>query len=134
VPIKTYDENDILKIMEIFDQKYDEVYGEGSAYREAGVELISTTVDAIGKTSKPTMRVFGEGVASAKDALKGSREVFFTHPVKGLFSADIYHYDQLKPGNVIEGPAVIETRITTIIIPPEKVAKVDKYMNVEIEI
>ena len=27
---------------------------------------------------------------------------------------------------------MIETRITTIVIPPEKVAKVDKYLNVEI--
>ena len=132
VPVKTYDENDILEIMEIFDRKYDEVYGEGSAYRESGVELISITVDAIGKTSKPTLRVYKEEGASPKDALKGSREVFFTNPVRDFFNTDLYEYDLLRPGNVIEGPSVIETRITTIIIPPKKVAKVDKYMNVEI--
>ena len=134
VPVKIYDENDILKIMEIFDQKYEEVYGEGSAYREGGVELISITIDAIGRTSKPAMQVYKEGAASPEDALKGSKEVFFAHPVKGTQNTSIYDYDRLRPGNVIEGPSVIETRITTIIIPPEKIAKVDKHMNIEISI
>ncbi len=134
VLVKKYDENDVLKIMEVFDQKYEEVYGEGSAYREAGIELISFTIDAIGKTSKPTLRVYEEGTASPEDALKGSREVFFTKPVKAFYKTKIYDYDRLRPGNVIEGPSVIETRITTIVIPPEKVAKVDKYLNVEISL
>jgi N-methylhydantoinase A len=134
VPVKVYDDKDILKIMEIFDQKYEEVYGEGSAYREAGVELISFTIDAIGKTSKPTLRVYEGGTASPKDALKGSREVFFTKPIKDFYKTNIYDYDRLKPGNAIEGPSVVETRITTIVIPPEKIAKVDKYLNVEISI
>jgi N-methylhydantoinase A len=118
--------------MEIFDQKYEEVYGEGSAYREAGIELISITVDAIGRTSKPALRVYEEGTTSRKDATKGSREVFFTKPIKDFYKSEIYDYERLRPGNVIEGPSVIETRITTIVIPPEKVAKVDKYLNVEI--
>ena len=134
VPVKKYGENDVLKIMETFDQKYEEVYGEGSAYREAGIELISFTIDAIGKTSKPTLRVYEEGGASPKKALKGLREVFFTKPDKDFYETKIYDYDQLKPGNVIEGPSVIETRITTIVIPPKKVAKIDKYLNVEISI
>lgn len=132
VPVREYDEKDISRIMEIFDQKYEEVYGEGSAYREAGIELISFTIDAIGKTTKPALRVYEEGMTSPKDALKGLREVFFTKPVKDFLKTKIYAYDQLRPGNVIEGPSVIETRITTIVIPPEKVAKVDRYLNVEI--
>jgi N-methylhydantoinase A len=132
VLVKKYDENDILRIMEIFDQKYEEVYGEGSAYREAGIELISFTIDAIGKTSKPALRVYEEEGTSPKEALKGLREVYFTKPRKGFYKTEIYDYDRLRPGNVIEGPSVIETRITTIVIPPEKVAKVDQYLNVEI--
>jgi N-methylhydantoinase A len=132
VSVKKYDENDVLKIMETFDQKYEEVYGEGSAYREAGIELISFTVDAIGKTSKPTLRVYEEAGASPKEALKGSREVFFTKPGKDFYKTEIYDYDRLRPGNMVKGPSLIETRITTIVIPPEKVAQVDKYLNVEI--
>jgi N-methylhydantoinase A len=130
--VKRYDENDVQKIMETFDQKYEEVYGEGSAYREAGIELISFTIDAIGKTSKPTLRVYEESGASAEAALKGFREVFFTKPVKDFSKTRTYDYDRLRPGSIIEGPSVIETRITTIVIPPEKIAKVDRYLNVEI--
>ena len=134
VPVKVYDQNDILDIMGIFDQNYDEVYGEGSAYREAGVELISMTVDAIGKTAKPALQAYEARGESPGDALKGSRQVFFSKPALRHVKAKIYDYDRLRPGNVVEGPSVIETRITTIVIPPEKVAKVDPQMNVEISI
>ena len=65
-------------------------------------------------------------------ALKGSREVYFTKPGKGFYKTEIYDYDRLRPGNRVKGPSVIETRITTIVIPPERVAKVDEYLNVEI--
>ncbi|MFH1487863.1 MAG: hydantoinase/oxoprolinase family protein, partial [Pseudomonadota bacterium] len=134
VPVKAYDEDDVLKIMKNFDEKYDEVYGEGSAYREAGVELISITVDAIGKTAKPPLQVYEEGPASPEGAFKGSRQVFFQKPSARRLETKLYDYDRLKPGNVIEGPSVIETRITTILIPPGKKATVDRYMNVEISI
>jgi N-methylhydantoinase A/oxoprolinase/acetone carboxylase beta subunit len=70
--------------------------------------------------------------ASPREALKGSREVFFTKPGKDFYKTEIYDYERLRPGNMVKGPSVIETRITTIVIPPEKVAKVDKYLNVEI--
>jgi N-methylhydantoinase A len=134
VPVKTYKQEDIREIMGIFDRSYDEVYGEGSAYREAGVELISMTVDAIGRTPKPPLQTCESGGESPRDALKGSREVFFSKPTLRRVKAKIYDYDRLRPGNVVEGPSVIETRITTIVIPPEKLAKVDRYMNIEISI
>jgi N-methylhydantoinase A/acetophenone carboxylase len=30
----------------------------------------------------------------------------------------IFTYESLRPGNVVEGPAVIESEYTTIVVPP----------------
>ena len=40
----------------------------------------------------------------------------------------------MNPGNVIEGPAIIEETTTTIVIPPKCSARVDHFRNVIIDI
>jgi len=64
VPVKTYGPADIQRIMAMFERKYEDVYGEGSAYREAGIEVISFQVDAIGRTPKPVLALLNRQVAT----------------------------------------------------------------------
>ena len=40
----------------------------------------------------------------------------------------------VKPGNVVEGPAIIESPIATVVIPPEKTARIDRFLNIEITV
>ena len=134
VPVRTYDEKDIDEIMALFDKRYEEVYGEGTAYREAGVELISITVDAIGKVVKPVLLKHRVGRKSPREALKGHREVFFTDGIGDFVTTRIYDYERLTPGNVLEGPAIVETPITTVVIPPGKTGRMDSYRNIMIDI
>jgi N-methylhydantoinase A len=37
-------------------------------------------------------------------------------------------------GNRVAGPAIIETPVTTIVLPPRQTATVDAYLNVAIEL
>ena len=134
VPAKTYSAKDIQKIMADFDKRYEEVYGEGTAYREAGTELISITIDAVARAVKPIIKEFAAGGKSSKAALKGQRQVYFGGKTKKFVNTNLYDYRKLKPNNVVEGPAIIETPITTIVVPPEKVASVDKYGDVLIDV
>ena len=49
-------------------------------------------------------------------ARKGSRAVYW--PEKQDFSdTKIYAFDKLRPGNVIQGPAVVEGEYTTLVVP-----------------
>ena len=41
--------------------------------------------------------------------------------------------EQLRPGNRIVGPALIESEHTTVVLPPGTVYTVDQYMNGLIE-
>lgn len=132
VPSKKYDEADMKAIADTFERRYEEVYGEGSAYSEAGIEIMAIRVDAIVPMMKPQIKTFPlASELPSKDALKGKREVYFTEEKK-FINTNIYNYDRLNPGNIVDGPAVLETPITTVVVLPSSVAKIDECKNIEI--
>ena len=132
VPTIEYKENDLSVIMDMFERKYEEVYGEGSGYREAGIEIISMRIDATGMTPKPALKSFSSGRSiPPKEARKGTRQVYFPGR-EGTTKTPIYEYGRLKPGNVLEGPAIAETPNTTVVIPSDAVGTVDNLLNMKI--
>ncbi|MBI4334337.1 MAG: hydantoinase/oxoprolinase family protein [Chloroflexi bacterium] len=132
-PSRDYSEADLKKIMDDWEIKFEELYGKGSALRQAGMELISIEIDAIGKTVKPVISPGGAGGRDAAAALKGNREVFFPGKIRKWLKTAIYDYDRLRSGNAVEGPAIIETPIATIVVPPPRTATVDQYNNIVME-
>jgi N-methylhydantoinase A/acetophenone carboxylase len=59
--------------------------------------------------------VIGEKVPRA--ALKGQRDAYW-EKLGGYKNTNIYQWDLLHAGNVLEGPAVIESENTTVVIEP----------------
>ena len=100
-----------------------------SAYREAGKEIIIFRVTAIGELPKPEIERERPGETDAAYAVKGRRDVYFEE--FGQFvPALVYDFDRIKPGNHIEGPAIIETPVTTIVVNPRDRATMDELRNV----
>ena len=100
--------------------------------QEAGIELISYQVDAIGRTAKPGLATFPRGRAlPSRSSLKENREVYFTGQ-KEFLSTAVYDYARLRPGNVVDGPAVIEAPHTTVLIIPSMRGRVDRRRNIEL--
>ena len=64
---------------------------------------------------------------------KVGRRRVFVEAKNGMAEADIYDFERLAPGNVIEGPAVIHTPITTIVLQARQRGTVDGYRNVLID-
>ena len=85
-------------------------------------------VSAIGKTSKPRIK----GISKTKNdeviALKGKRKVYF-RDVRKFIETSIYDGDKLESGFAINGPAIVEEKITTIVLPPNSKLTVTKYGN-----
>lgn len=136
LPAEEYkNDEDIKNLIERWAQDFERIYGKGVAYTRAGIEAVSMDIDCIGKVPKPALRRYQEEQSSPSSALlKGYRQVFFPQITKDFVRTATYEYGQLKPGNVIEGPAIIESSTTTVVIPPEKVARIDPYLNVVIEL
>lgn len=126
--------SDVESLITRWKDQFNRVYGKGAAYPKAGIELVSVDIDAVGKFAKPLIQRHKEGGADASRALKGHRDVFFPDITDKFTRTAIYEYDRLQAGNVIEGPAIVETPITTIVIPPQKLGRVDAFLNVVLEV
>jgi N-methylhydantoinase A/acetophenone carboxylase len=56
---------------------------------------------------------------------KGERPVFWPAE-KSYRTTPIYAYESLRPGNVIEGPAVVEGEYTTLVVPSPMTFSIDE--------
>jgi N-methylhydantoinase A len=116
-----------------FEQLYERKFGKGSAYREAGIEMKQFRLTANGLLKKPEISKLSVGGADPSAAHMGKRNIFVEAEGK-LAPADIYDFERLAPGNVVAGPAVIHTPITTIVLQAGQRGSVDAYRNVLIEL
>lgn len=133
VPVKVYNEADIPTIMATFETRYEDIYGQGTGYRQAGIELVCLTVEAFGSMVKPTIKPATQiSGYDASQAQKGERKVYFPS-ADGFQRTAIYDYLRLLPGNVVNGPAIIETPVTTVVIPPAFLGRVDPYLTIAIK-
>ncbi len=124
---------DMSKIMDDWERRYEEVYGKGSGFREAGIQIISFQVVATAKTFKPKMKRIEESpIPDSKDVFKGKRKAFF-RKYNDFVETSIYDFKRLRFGNLLKGPAIIEAPTTTIVILPDQEVRVDEYMNVIFE-
>ena len=119
-------------LINTFEDKYEELYGEGAAYREAGVEIVTFRVEAIGRLPMPKLREYQLGLTDPTPALTGEREVFF-YEIGDSISTKIYDGTKMKAGYIVEGPAIIEHIGTTIVIGPRQKGAIDRYLNTLIE-
>lgn len=134
VPFKRYNAQDITNIMTLFEKRYEDVYGEGTAYSEVGIELVSIRVDAMAPLAKPVLKETQRGEKIVSDnAIKGKRLVRFPEQ-KDLMQVNIYDYSYLVYGNILNGPAIVEAPTTTIAIPHNVVCTVNRFLDLELDL
>jgi N-methylhydantoinase A len=122
---------DMARIDAEFDRLYEQTYGPGSGYRDAGKEIVTYRVSAIGSIGRPLVEKIECKNAGMERALKGRRPVLFDASV-GFVDTPIYDLGLLQPGFEIAGPAVIESAVTTIVVNPGDLSRVDEYRNVRL--
>jgi N-methylhydantoinase A len=130
IPRKRYGNTDMAEfIPKVFDAEYERLYGKGSAMTAAGREILGFEIQGLYKRTKPSFIVLESKGADATQAVKGKRNVYFRE-YRDYVSTAIYEFSKLQPGNVVEGPAVIEAVDTTVVIPPGQKGEVDRYLNI----
>lgn len=109
---------------EVYTARYTSLYGG------AQIEAINFRVRCLGPT--PTLSLAGAtGGGDAAAKRKGVRSARFAD---GVVEAVIYDRYALVPGDRIEGPAIIEERESTTIVPPGDIVRVDDTLNLRIAI
>ncbi|MEY3665851.1 MAG: hypothetical protein RLZZ153_2033, partial [Pseudomonadota bacterium] len=125
-------EQTLAAVVNDFEALYERKYGKGSAYREAGIEMTQFRLTARGLMDRPELARLPEGGLDSSAAREGSRRIF-VEARGGMVEAPIYDFEKLRPGNVVTGPAVIHTPITTIVLQDRQQGRIDGYRNTLID-
>lgn len=114
-----------------FTNLYEERFGEGSGYAEAGIEMVNFRVHGTGLLRKPALTGSELGGTDPSSALVEKREAYFA-PNRDFLEAGCFAFEQLMPGNVVEGPAIVWSPDTTVVINPGQWLRCDEYKNLEL--
>ncbi len=129
LPWDRLDADRVTELGRIFERQYEELYGAGTAFARAGVEVHALRVDAVGALTKPLLAPLDLGPADPSAARKGGRPAYFGG---GFVETAVYERDRLLPGASVAGPAIVESPLTTVVIPPGHRAEVDGYRDLVI--
>jgi N-methylhydantoinase A len=99
---------------------------------ESALEIMSLRITAVGAVDKTGLSGRPLGGPDPARARKPGRKAHFQES-GGFVEVPVFDRDHLAPGNRIPGPAIIEERITTIVVHPGWDARVDEFENVVME-
>ena len=112
---------------ELLDKLHDAFYAAyrqhyGREIREVPVETVSWRLTVSGPTPRLDLSWPADAVSVGKE--KGRRPVVFAG-AKAAIDCPVYERGRLAPGATIAGPAIIEDRESTAVVPPSATVAVD---------
>jgi N-methylhydantoinase A len=132
VPLPTLDAAALAGLGDAFRARYAELYGRGTLAARAAIELVNTRVIAAG-VPRPTPPPPPSGSPDPEPARRGVRSAWLGGDV-GPGRVPVYDGERLGPGTALGGPALVERRDTTILLPPTARARVEPFGDLLIEV
>ena len=115
-----------------FETLYEQRFGPGSSYRAAGIELVTFRLKARGLLPRPRIAPEPLGAADPSAAERGRRAILFVDAADWT-PTTVYDFARLMPGNVVRGPTVVHSPVTTIVVQNGRVARLDGFRNLILE-
>ncbi len=129
IPWKRVPEDYEPRLRQLFVERYEKLYGRGSALAGAQLEIVVCRLRARALTPRPKLtRSRGATKAIPKGAVLKPRTIWW----RGLKKTPVYDGEKLAAGNAIRGPAIVETADTTVVVHPGTTLRVDALDNFEI--
>ncbi|MFL5000190.1 MAG: hydantoinase/oxoprolinase family protein [Xanthobacteraceae bacterium] len=119
--------DDIAALAQLFHEAHRRRYGH-MAKNEA-IEIVNFKVTAMAAIPRPPARKFPAGLGRPP-APHERRLAYFA--AAEPFPTPVFRRRELAPAAVIEGPAIIEEKTSTIVLYPGQSARIDEYLNVEV--
>jgi N-methylhydantoinase A len=115
-----------------FEELYERRYGRGSSYRAAGVELVTFRLRARGLMRRPKLEPAALGASDTSHAERGKRNILIEETGE-MRSTTVYDFERMQPGNVVRGPTVVHSRLTTVVIHGGQICRMDGLRNLILE-
>jgi N-methylhydantoinase A/acetophenone carboxylase len=121
-----HQEKDVKDICQYFTNLYATTYSAASAYPQGGIEIEGFALKATWPLPKFELPTFPPAGTDSSHAYKEKRPVWWG---SNFQDTKVYWGEQLRHGNIIEGPAIIEEPYTTLIIPEGWKVTTDKHLT-----
>jgi N-methylhydantoinase A len=129
VPAGPLDAGALARVRASFDEIYTARYGY--AQPTEAVEVVTWKLSAIG--GAPRVALAKAVTTPVAGAVKGRRRAYFPE-TGGWVDCPIYDRYRLSAGLTMAGPAIVEERESTSVLPPGTVATVDDYANLIVDV
>jgi N-methylhydantoinase A len=132
LPAGDVDEAAVSKLLERFEEQYEALFGAGSAFREAGFELVSARVLL---SASVTARAAAAARPRPADRLvrAPSRPVVFDDPANPV-QCPVWTTAFPAPGQRVAGPCLVVYPGQTLVVPPGAAARSDSHGNLIVEL
>ena len=115
-----------------FVERYEKLYGRGSALAGAQLEIVVARLRARALTPRPKIVSSKKTTAAIpKSARRKSRSIYWPDLGK-LRATPVFDGEKLAIGNRIKGPAIVETADTTVVVHPGRTLRLDALGNFEV--
>jgi acetone carboxylase beta subunit len=114
---------DVAGLVRRFEELYGRIYARGARSPELGYTVTSVAVVASAPVEKPVLP--DEPEVSGTPIPKGERPVWSTEFERHVMTP-VYEQDDVRAGQTIAGPAIVESPATTFAIPPGRRARLDR--------
>lgn len=129
VPGGLLTESDALAQVDRFVERYQRIYGAGSAFPGAGTQIGLLRVEGRGRVRTSKLPEIEPG-----ETRPPSQRGVYWRELDGFHTTDIYGADIIRAGATMPGPAIIELPETTVVVPPGTRARVDRYGSIRIDV
>jgi N-methylhydantoinase A len=124
-------QNDLISA---FTSEYQRRYGQGALVLGAPVELVSLRAVGCGQTVRAEL-VHSPASPTAQFQQKRKRQIWVGDGSQVQpMTVDVLSSIDLQPGELIQGPALLDGADTTIWIPPRVTARLSEYRTIDMEV
>jgi N-methylhydantoinase A/acetophenone carboxylase len=124
-------EADMKAIYDDFEQEFSAAFSPLVCHPDGGVYVESFVLTASIPSEVPEIPEYPLSGPDASQALRTKRQCYWGN--SGFEESAVYDFSKLEAGNEINGPAVLETEYTTLVVPPDFVCRIDEHLFARIE-
>ncbi len=126
LPEGTLDAAGLQALLAAFHAKYEKMYTYSMPWRAA--EFLTFRLKATAPRRPVSLAADAAAGTPVETARRGTRACLFDgEPAR--VDTPVYDWDRLAPGHALEGPALVDDRTTTVLVPPGVGCTVDEYRN-----
>ncbi|MBW8059880.1 MAG: hydantoinase/oxoprolinase family protein [Solirubrobacterales bacterium] len=120
------DASQLNHLIDVFEDAYGKIFARSARSPELGYLVTHAIVLGEVEVEKPALPDAEE--ISGTPPTKATRQVWWQADGAAATSeTDIYELGEVRPGNEITGPAIVESVATTFAIPPGRTAHLDRH-------